>query len=150
MVTQVDLILQNWREYQVLVTISLNRLSICALVLWYHILHFYGILQFLISAWRFLGFCDNGWRRNLDKFYFFFIYSDTNNKCKIYRKYFLRSSLKGCPPWLIIVKIVVSRTSKMFVSSLREFIMFKEFNIGRKSTSSQWLILFREILYWTL
>ena len=48
LVTQVDLILQNWWEFKVLVTVGLNRLFICTNC--YGMLHF---LQFLISSRRF-------------------------------------------------------------------------------------------------
>ena len=50
----------------------------------------------------------------------------------------------GYPPWLGS-KNLISRTSKMAVSLLRGFVMFKKINIRRKSKSSQWLILFRKI-----
>ena len=77
-VTQVDLTLQNWWDFKVLVTIGLNRLSSCLICTFYGKLYF---LQFLISSWRFLRISGNDKRIN---FWLFFLsqesYSDPITK----------------------------------------------------------------------
>ena len=83
LVTQVDLILQDWGEFKVFETLWTG----------YPVAQtFYGklhSLQFLISSWRFLRISGNGRRRNFDNFPFFTYvksYSEPPAKCKIYRK----------------------------------------------------------------
>ena len=61
LVTQIDLILQNWWEFKVLMTITVNKLSSCSHLLRYTA-HFKN---------RFFRISGNGRRRNLDNFYFF-------------------------------------------------------------------------------
>ena len=65
--------------------------------------------------------------------------------CKIHGKNF-EELLKRCFPhgWAS-KKNLISKTFKAPVSSFCEYIFLQKINVGRKNTSSQWLICFRKI-----
>ena len=87
LVTQVDLILWDWWEFKVLMTVTLNSLSGCLHLLW-----LYCSFNSLFPIWDFEPPGD-GRRRNLKNFYVFFfkkVLDMPSPKCRIYWKDFLK------------------------------------------------------------
>ena len=101
-VIQVDLIPKLMRILSIIDNRSKTGYAVAET--FYCILLFYSVLQFLISSHRFLRISGNGRRKNLDNFYFFFLFLKKIRvmpllKCKMYWKN-KKNHMKGCLPWL--------------------------------------------------